>query len=325
MEEQIQRYCLNPIKKFLFKLLILFLLIFLFYLFYFIYFKNFKHEKNLIIPKGSSFTEISFIVLKNNNYIENKFYTLYLKFWNRYVNKIDYGEFKLMNNLSLNKITQIISNPSNVFYKLTIVEGWQQFQLDKLFIDNFGKIIDVQYNEIVADTFLYNSNDELEKIITLMKKNKENFFLNHKNNLIFKRFSIDEILIISSLVEKEGINIDDKRLISSVIFNRLKNNMKLQIDASTIYSITKGKQKLNRKLKIKDLKIIDDFNTYHIYGLPPKPICYVGPSTIEIVLENFESDYFFYFFNKNLNKHIFSKTFQEHKNKLKDYRNKNEK
>ena len=50
---------------------------------------------------------------------------------------------------------------------------------------------------------------------------------------------------------------NDKKLISSVIFNRLKNKMKLQIDASTIFSITKGKYKFDRKLSLNDLKIKD--------------------------------------------------------------------
>ena len=70
--------------------------------------------------------------------------------------------------------------------------------------------------------------------------------------------------------------------------------MKLQIDASTIFSITKGKFKFTRKLLHNDLRINDIYNTYSIYGLPPNPICYVGRKTIEIVLENYKK--FFYNF-----------------------------
>ena len=63
-----------------------------------------------------------------------------------------------------------------------------------------------------------------------------------------------------------------------------------------------------------------EFNTYFIYGLPPSPICYVGRKTIEIVLENYKSDFLYYFFNHELNKHVFSKTYLEHKKKLNKYR-----
>jgi UPF0755 protein len=71
------------------------------------------------------------------------------------------------------------------------------------------------------------------------------------------------------------------------------------------------------------LKIKDDYNTYFIYGLPPNPICYVGRKTIEIVLENYKSEFLYYFFNHELNKHVFSKTYHEHKYKLNKYRLRN--
>ena len=97
-----------------------------------------------------------------------------------------------------------------------------------------------------------------------MKNTKDNFFNKYNDNRIIKKYSIDEIMIIASLVEKEGKTEHDKRLISSVILNRLDKNLKLEIDATTIFSITKGKYKLNRKLTYKDLKIKDKYNTYFI-------------------------------------------------------------
>ena len=49
---------------------------------------------------------------------------------------------------------------------------------------------------------------------------------------------------------------------------------------------------------------------------------YVSKETIDLIFENYQSDFLFYFFNNRLNKHIFSKTFKEHKSKLNEYRNK---
>ena len=95
--------------------------------------------------------------------------------------------------------------------------------------------------------------------------------------------------------------------------------MKLQIDTTVLFAITDGN--LNRKLLINDLKIIHPFNTYVIDGLPPKPISYVGKKTLDIIFENYKSDFLFYFFNNSLKRHIFSKTFEDHKIKLNEYRN----
>ena len=156
-----------------------------------------------------------------------------------------------------------------------------------------------------------------DSIYVILEKSKS---LLINNNL--KQFTNKELLIISSLVEKEGKNNEDKRLISSVIFNRLENKMKLDIDATVIYSITKGKFKLNRPLTYKDLKIQSNYNTYKNKGLPPGPICIPGYNTLKIVLENNKSPYFYYFFNKNKNSHIFSKNYKEHTYKLNEYRQK---
>ena len=73
---------------------------------------------------------------------------------------------------------------------------------------------------------------------------------------------------------------------------------------------------------ISDLKINHPYNTYLYYGLPPKPISYVGKKTLDILFENYNSDFLFYFFNNSLNRHIFSKTFKEHKEKLNEFRSK---
>ena len=104
--------------------------------------------------------------------------------------------------------------------------------------------------------------------------------------------------------------------------NRLKLNMKLQIDATVIFSLTGGREDLDRKLTYADLKIKNPYNTYINYGLPPKPISYVGYKTIELIYEDYKTEYLFYFYNSFENKHIFSLNFKDHLKKLNEYRSK---
>jgi len=325
LEVRILRYCLNLIKRFLF--IILFVLLFFFiYIIYFLQIKEFEISGKVIeIFKGSRLKEVSSLVLKDDTNFEREIYYYYLRLWDKLYKKINYGEFQFVKPLNLIEITKIISKTSNVYYKFTIVDGWQEFQFNKYSNEIFDEKIELDYHEIFADTYHYISTDSLKKLVNLMKINKNLFFLNYSNNELIKKYTINEIMIIASLVEKEGIDDFDKKIISSVLFNRLDTKMKLQIDASTIFSITKGQFKFDRKLTYKDLKIKDQYNTYYINGLPPKPICFVSRKTIEIVLENYRSDYLFYFYDKNLNKHLYSKSFKEHKEKLFDYRKKNAK
>ena len=113
--------------------------------------------------------------------------------------------------------------------------------------------------------------------------------------------------MIGSLIEKEGLDYYDKKLISSVIMNRLQKKMRLQIDASVIYALTNGNYDLNRKLTFKDLKTKNIYNTYINYGLPPSPISYVSTKTIDIIFENYKTDFLFYFYNNLLKRHVFQK------------------
>jgi len=321
LEEQILPYYSNHTKKILLSFIIIIIIFFTFLLLYLFSIKKFESKYLINISKGESISEISNIILFDSNVIEKKLFYFLLRFQNTFIKKIHYGEFEFKSNTSIINIINIISNPSNVLYELTVVDGWQQFQINKLLIDLFGKNINIDYEDILADTYIYQSNNTLEDIIDLMKKNKNDYFKNFDTKNPYNNYSINEIMTIASLVEKEGIDYLDKKKISSVIFNRLQKQMKLQIDASTIFSITKGNYKLPRPLNFNDLKILDNYNTYFIKGLPPKPICFVSRKTIEIVLENYKSDYLFYFYDKYLQKHIYSKNFNEHKKKLQKYRN----
>ena len=126
---------------------------------------------------------------------------------------------------------------------------------------------------------------------------------------------------VKTAVDSKVKNLDKKKIFS-VIHNRLEKNMKLQLDATTIYAITDGKYDLKRDLKIKDLKIKHPYNTYYIKGLPPGPISYVGKKTMEIIFENYKSKYLYYFYDNIVQKHIYSETYKDHKRKLSEYRSK---
>ena len=311
LEEQILRYYLSLFSSFIF-------------IIYFLYIFNFKYLipeiKILTIDKGSSISKINNLINKNNNFLEKNFYYFSLRILNKYYKKINYGKFQLNEKNSFFSIYKTISKKSNIDFKITLIEGWQEYQLTRylnFFFEDIGKI---SYSSILADTYNVNSSLDFEDFMNFQDKNIKDYLLNFSENSTLQKYGIKKILIISSLVEKEGINNYDKPLIASVIFNRLKINMKLQIDATVIFSLTQGLSKLDRPLKYSDLKFKNPYNTYMIYSLPPGMISIVSPETIKIVLNSPKSDYFFYFYNVIEKKHIFSKNYSEHKKRLNEYR-----
>ena len=317
LEELILHYYLKVFN-------IILLIIFLFTFFYVISILNKKInlvDNTFSIEKGESFKSVLNKNAKDLNYIEtliiNIYYKLYLFFDNKFIH---FGQFNINNNISLNNLINIISKPSNVLNKLTIVEGWSKNDLNNEISKYFDDYYPIPYEDIIADTYFIEINQDFQTFHKTLIKIKDNYFKKYKNDIKFKNFTDNDIMIIGSLIEKEGLDENDKRNISSVIQNRLKNKMKLQIDATVIYSITDGKYNLNRKLLLSDLKVKHPFNTYINKGLPPNPISYVGKNTLDIIFQNHKTEFLFYFFDNSLNRHVFSINFEDHKKKLNEYR-----
>ena len=319
MEEQTLHYYSKVFSIFL----IFSFLCLLFYLLIFLN-KNLTLKTKIItITKGENIENVLRKNLDNLYYLDTLYFKILYQIKNRFKKTfIHYGDFEISKDPTPIEFLNLISKPSNILNKFTIIEGWSQEQLKNEILKNFFVKKIIPYQDIIADTYYFNNNQEFEIFKRKLMQIKKDYFANYENHQLLNEFNINEIMIIGSLIEKEGLDKTDKQNIASVIFNRLKNKMKLQIDATVIFSLTDGKYNLNRKLLISDLKFNHPYNTYINKGLPPKPISYVGKKTLDIIFENNETDFLFYFFNKSLNRHIFSKNYEEHISKLNEYRNK---
>ena len=118
--------------------------------------------------------------------------------------------------------------------------------------------------------------------------------------------TMDEIIIIASLIEKEAGNNEERGKIASVIYNRLNAGMPLQIDA-TINYITG-----NNKIADGDLEIDNPYNTYVNKGLPPGPISNPGLESIKAALNPENTGYYYYALDTATMTHKFSRTYEEH-------------
>jgi UPF0755 protein len=117
-----------------------------------------------------------------------------------------------------------------------------------------------------------------------------------------------EIIVMASILEKEALTPEDKKIVSGILWKRLETGMLLQVDAVFMYIM--GKK--SSDLTLGDLKIDSPYNTYLYKGLPPSPICNPGIESIEASLNPTASSYWYYLSDKNLNIH-FAKNFDEHK------------
>ncbi|WP_058486426.1 endolytic transglycosylase MltG [Defluviitalea phaphyphila] len=156
-----------------------------------------------------------------------------------------------------------------------------------------------------------------QEVISILTKPYEEWIINEYNNYKGINKSPLEIIIIASMIEKEAAIDEERPIIAGVIYNRLKNNMKLQIDATVIYAL--GEHKAN--LSYKDLKTKSPYNTYIIKGLPPGPICTPSQESIKAALNPIEHSYLYYVVSSyGSKKHNFAETYDEHLENVAKYK-----
>ena len=129
--------------------------------------------------------------------------------------------------------------------------------------------------------------------------------------------SPNEFFTIASLIEAEAKLDEDRPLVSSVIRNRLDQNMLLQIDATVLYSI----QKRKTQVLLTDLQVDSPYNTYKYTSLPPTPISGFGDKSMEAIFNTPENQYIYYLLTNINGKMTFTDNYEEFinlKNKAKD-------
>ena len=122
-----------------------------------------------------------------------------------------------------------------------------------------------------------------------------------------------DFIKLASIIEKEALIDEDRPLIASVMFNRLKADMPLQSDATMGY-VTKG------KVTPQDLKSDSPYNTQNKKGFPPTPICSPGIASLSAAMLPATTDNYYFWITKD--EHKFSKNYDEHLQAIKEAKEK---
>lgn len=130
--------------------------------------------------------------------------------------------------------------------------------------------------------------------------------------LLENRSLFYETLIVASLLEKEVVSAEDRRLVAGIIQKREREGMLLQIDATVVYAKCGEYRGDCAALSRSDYSIDSPFNTYRVKGLPPAPISNPGLASIEAALHPKDSPYYFYLTDPKTKRTIFSRTLEEH-------------
>lgn len=158
----------------------------------------------------------------------------------------------------------------------------------------------------------------IDDMLAAMDKNLSNHYATIKQ----KNLTVNELLTIASLVEKEGAKTDDRKLIAGIFYNRLNLGMPLQSNIAILYA----EGKLGQKISLADDAAIDTtldspYNVYTKVGLMPGPVDSPSLDAIESSINQTKSDYLYFVANVQDGKVYYSTTLEEHNRNVQEHIN----
>ena len=145
-----------------------------------------------------------------------------------------------------------------------------------------------------------------EKVAALIKKHFSSSPAPLEMRVIYK---------VASIIQKESNNIAEMPLISSVIYNRVEKNMKLQMDSTLNYGPYAHTVITPERIKNDTSR----YNTYKYKGLPPHPLSTVTPEALEAAIAPADTNYFFFMLTPE-GRHSFASTYEEHLKNIRAFR-----
>ena len=160
--------------------------------------------------------------------------------------------------------------------------------------------------------FVYADSTETEIIVKLLSAFDRRFDRELRAVAAEKGFTVDEVLRIASIVEREAYYRSDMSAIASVFLNRLKSRSFSHLDSDATVKYVKLISGDDGAPTAEDIDRLDSpYNTYKVKGLPPGAICSPGYDAIVSVLYPADTDYY-YFVSAKDKSTVFSKTYAEH-------------
>ncbi|UQS82870.1 endolytic transglycosylase MltG [Bombilactobacillus folatiphilus] len=159
-------------------------------------------------------------------------------------------------------------------------------------------------------TYPYYSGMSLKKLVTEMVDKTNQELSPYYNQLKEKNLTVQQLLTLASLTEREGVKNIDRRKIAGVFFNRIDADMPLQSDISVMYALNKHKHSLTNK----DTSVKSPYNLYKNKGFGPGPFNSPSLGSIQAVLNPAERDkgYLYFVANLKTGKVYYSTNYSQH-------------
>jgi len=272
-------------------------------------------EKIFVVEKGDGLKIVA-ANLEKENLIRQKFWFMTYVFYHGWAGQLKAGEFILNPSLTVPAIAREITGKAlSQEIEITIPEGFTLKKIDARLaaaglIKEGELLADSRKLEgyLFPDTYRFDQNDSLDEIVKKMTDNfDQKMDKSLRDEITRQKKTLAEIIVMASIIEKEVSNYEDRRIVSGIFWQRLKDNYPFQSCATIAYALGVDKWRYSTD----DTKIDSPYNTYQNAGLPPGPICNPGLESIKAAIYPQPTDYYFFLSTPD-GKTIFSKTLEEH-------------
>jgi UPF0755 protein len=257
-----------------------------------------------VIPKGQSSQQIA-QRLRQTGLIRSGLAFRAVVYQKGLQSKIQAGSFKLSPSFSTWELAQALTKGTDDLW-ITLPEGWRREEiadsLSKQDLSAFNKrdfsdLTNGLEGQLFPDTYLVSKSISTQALVNLLHSTFENKVLLVLSDEINKNdLSLNQILTLASLVQRESASEAEMPLIAGILLNRLNLGMPLQVDATLQYikAYSSAEQSWWPTPLAADKNLDSSFNTYQNSGLPPSPICNPGLTAIKAVLKPQPSNAFYY-------------------------------
>jgi UPF0755 protein len=289
-------------------------------------------EVVVAIPISATANQVGEILKQNELVRSPRLFSLYTRFTGR-DDQIKAGQYKLNSSFSTKELLNELVEGRLAEQSFTVPEGYTTAQIVDLLASKgladkaeFLKAVstaefdyfflqDLPAGEkrlegyLFPDTYQVASDSTPTSIIDMMLERfaSEMEELDYAAQAGRAGVTLQEAVIIASLIEREARVDTERPLIAGVIYNRLKIDMPLQLCASVQYALGATKPELSYQ----DLEIDSPYNTYKIYGLPPGPIAMPGRKSLLAAVQPTATEYLYYVAKPD-GSHAFAATLEEH-------------
>lgn len=221
----------------------------------------------------------------------------------------------ICNNLELDK-DEFINISTNLEYLNELIDKYW-FLNDNILKDGVYYPLE---GYLFPDTYFISRDATIKEIIETMLNQMDAKLLSYKEYIQNNNLDITSLLTLASVIELEAASQNDRKEISGVFSNRIKNNISIGSDVTTYYA---SKKELGTKLTQSDINSCNAYNTRGTCtnGVPIGPICSPSLVSIDAAIYPNENDYF-YFVADSYGKVYYNKTENEHTNTINELKNK---